>query len=118
MTPGYQGSISEDMNHDKHEKSAGAGYAPGVESQNPSDDKRLENEILDYLRAHPDLDVTQVELYVKNGYVSINGKVDNIDAKSTIEALVSNVEGVIDVVNFLQLHSPFESGSDDISKSY
>lgn len=113
MAPGYQGPISDDVNPHKHEALAGSEFTPGMDSENPEDDKRLKREIWENLKAHPSLDVSGIKLYVKNGYVSLNGKVESLDAKGTVEALVSKIDGVIDVVNFLQLKDAFESGSGD-----
>ena len=110
MAPGYQGPISEDNTPHKHEALSGSEFTPGRDSEDPQADRTLKETIMEKLTAHPSLDVSEIKLYVKNGYVSINGIAESTDAKSTIEAMVSNVEGVIDVVNFLQLKSAFESG--------
>ena len=74
-------------------------------------DKDLERHIREYLAAHPSIDISGIEFFVKDGYVSSNGEVDSSDAKMTIEAMVANVPGVIDVANYLHLSRPFESGS-------
>lgn len=113
MAPGYQGPISEDMAPRKHEALSGSEFTPGWDSGSPEKDQNLKQKIMEKLVAHPALDVSKINLYVTNGYVSINGKVASADEKSTIEAMVSNVDEVIDVVNFLQLENPFESGQGD-----
>lgn len=106
MEPGYQGRMNdeEDMNlRHRHDALSGDDFNAGVESDNPEEDKLLRIELMRKLRAHPELDVREVVLNVKGGFVSITGIVDNADMKSTIEALVEKTDGVVDVVNFLQL---------------
>lgn len=109
MAPGYQGRINEDEQFLRHQHDALSGddFSAGVESDNPEEDKLLKKELMRKLKAHTALDVADVRLNVKGGYVSITGSVDNADTKSTIEALVARTDGVVDVVNFLQLKKGF-----------
>lgn len=109
MDPGYQGRINEDeefLRH-KHDALSGDDFSAGVESDNPEEDKLLKKQLMRKLRAHTALDVSDVKLNVKGGFVSITGEVDNADMKSTIEGLIAKTEGVVDVVNFLQLKKGF-----------
>jgi hypothetical protein len=111
MAPGYQGSFEEEKLPHKHDALSGSEFAPGLESENPEADRKLKEKILTNLDAHVELDTSDVQIFVKNGYVSINGTANNIEEKSTIEALVAKFDEVVDVVNFLNLRSAFESGS-------
>lgn len=110
MAPGYQGRIGKDEIKHKHDALSGDEFNAGVESDNPGEDKRIHREIMNKLFAHTELDASEVKINIKAGYVSITGIVDNIDAKGTVEALVAKTEGVVDVVNFLQLRKGFDSG--------
>lgn len=111
MAPGYQGRIEDDESlPNKHNALSGDEFEAGIESENPEEDRGIKKEILRKLSEHPVLDISEVEVNVKGGFVSITGKAENIDAKSTIEALVAKTDGVIDVVNFLQLRKGLESG--------
>lgn len=109
MTPGYQGRIDEEDIRHKHDALSGDEFYAGIESDNPEEDLRLKTLLMEKLYAHPELDASEVKLDVKSGFVSITGRVENIDAKSTVEALVGKTDGVLDVVNFLQLRKPFDS---------
>lgn len=108
MAPGYSGRKEEDIPH-RHDALASDEFYAGVESENPEEDRRFRKELMKKLRAHPELDVSEVRLNVKGGYVSITGRVNDINAKSTVEAIIANTEGVVDVVNFLQLNKGFDA---------
>lgn len=111
MAPGYQGRIDDDeIKKHRHDALSGDEFNAGVESDNPQEDRRLKRELINKLMAHPELNVSGVKLNVKGGFVSITGMADNIDAKGTIEAIVGKTEGVLDVVNFLQLRKGFDTG--------
>lgn len=104
MAPGYQGRrLNDEQLRHIHDALSGDDFNAGVESDNPEEDTRLKETLMNKLNAHPELDVHEVKLNVKGGFVSITGHVDNSDAKSTVEALVARTDGVVDVVNFLQL---------------
>lgn len=114
MDPGYQGRINDDeefLRH-RHDALSGDDFNAGIESENPEEDKLLKKFLMKKLRAHPTLDVSDVKLNVKGGFVSITGEVDNADMKSTIEALVAKTDGVVDVVNFLQLRRGIDTVTD------
>ena len=109
MAPGYQGRFDEEKLRHVHDALSGDEFNAGVESDNPEEDKRLRDKLIHKLNAHPELDVSEVKINVKGGFVSITGTVENIDAKGTVEALVGKTDGVMDVVNFLQIRRGSES---------
>lgn len=110
MAPGYQGRhIDEEKLRHIHDALSGDEFNAGVESDNPEEDLRLKENLMKKLNAHPQLDVHDVKLNVKGGFVSITGHAENSDAKGTIEALVAKTDGVLDVVNFLQLRQGLDS---------
>jgi hypothetical protein len=113
MAPGYQGRIGRDELKHRLDALSGDDFNPGVESEDPAEDRRLRAALRKRLEGHPELDVSNVELNVEGGFVSITGTVDNIDQKATVEAFVAKTDGVLDVVNFLQLRrGEHLSGSD------
>ena len=109
MAPGYQGRIDEEKLRHVHDALSGDEFNAGVESENPEEDRRLRDKLIHKLNAHPELNVSEVKINVKGGFVSITGVVDNIDAKGTVEALVSKTDDVMDVVNFLQIRKGSDS---------
>lgn len=114
MTPGYQGTAGEDdplYGKHGHDALSGNDFEPGIESENPDADRILRRDILNSLKAHPEIDTGPLNIHVKSGYVSLNGEVNSPDEKATIEALVAKTEGVLDVVNFLKLKRGYDTGS-------
>lgn len=105
MAPGYQGSINNDPvdenSLNKHNALSGDDLAPGMESVNPEADEKLRGKILDKLWGHTEVNVTNVNVFAKNGFISLTGTVDGPDAKAFVEGLVRSVDGVEDVVSLL-----------------
>jgi osmotically-inducible protein OsmY len=52
---------------------------------------------------HPDLDVTEVEIEVEEGRVTLTGRVDSRESKWLAEEVTRAVQGVQDVRNRLKV---------------
>jgi osmotically-inducible protein OsmY len=66
-------------------------------------DERIWEEVRDRLMGHPDLDVTEVEIEVEEGEVTLVGRVDSREAKWLAEEVTRAVRGVQDVHNRLKV---------------
>lgn len=66
-------------------------------------DERIWEEVHDRLMGHPDLDVTEVEIEVEEGRVTLTGRVDSRESKWLAEEVTRAVQGVQDVRNRLKV---------------
>lgn len=66
-------------------------------------DEPIWEEIHDRLMGHPDLEVTEVEIQVEEGRVTLAGRVGNRESKWLAEELARAVPGVQDVRNRLKV---------------
>jgi osmotically-inducible protein OsmY len=66
-------------------------------------DERIWEEVHDRLMGHPDLDVTEVEIEVEEGHVTLTGRVDSRESKWLAEEVTRTVQGVQDVHNRLKV---------------
>jgi hypothetical protein len=88
------------------------GYAPPrtTKGYRRSDD-RIHDEVCERLGHAEDLDVSEIEVEVREGEVSLRGKVADRAQKRHAEDLAAGVTGVVDVHNGLRLRvSPSASG--------
>jgi osmotically-inducible protein OsmY len=108
MTPEKQERNDKKQNRRKHDALYGDEFLPDIESTDPEADKKVRNEIYDKLFRHPELNVKNIVVNVKAGFVSLTGWVVNAKDKGLVMNIVSGVDGVLDVVNFLQLKRPLE----------
>lgn len=69
-------------------------------------DENLREQIAEKLWGHTEVNVTNVKVFAKNGFVSLTGNVDGPDAKAFVEGLIRSIEGVLDVVSFLKIIEP------------
>jgi len=67
-------------------------------------DERIEDEAHDRLTDDPWLDASNIEVEVKNGEVTLNGSVDNREAKHRAERLIEDISGVGHVQNNLRVN--------------
>jgi osmotically-inducible protein OsmY len=67
------------------------------------DDLLLREAILEHLYKHVEIDTSKIRVSVKDHFVSLTGTVDSEQSRATVTTLVENVNGVEDVVNFLEL---------------
>lgn len=94
---------SQDNLPHRHDALSGSEFTPEIESTDPDRELWPRERIIQKLSAHPSLDITDVQLFMKNGYVSINGHVHHSGEKENIEKIISEFGEVIDVVNFLKI---------------
>ena len=106
MTPEKLEKNDKKQNRRKHDALPGDEFLPEINSTNPEADKNVRNEIYDKLFRHPKLNIKDVIVYVKGGFVSITGSVDSARDKGLVMTIIAGVDGVLDVVNFLQLKRP------------
>ncbi|HZE76510.1 MAG TPA: BON domain-containing protein [Gemmatimonadales bacterium] len=69
----------------------------------PGPDEPIWEEIHDRLMGHPDLEVTEVEIEVEEGRVTLVGRVGSRESKWLAEELTRAVPGVQDVRNRLKV---------------
>lgn len=119
---GYQGTLSEDpieRGNRRHDALAGSETAPGgLEGENPEKDEALRKDIRRGLEAHVELHATNIEVFVKDGFVSLTGTAENNEDKATIEGFVESIDGVKDVVSLIAIDITSDvgqsiSGQDD-----
>lgn len=103
MAPGYQ---MDENSFNKHNALSGDEMVADIESVDPEADQVLKEKIEAKLWGHTEVNVTNVSVHVKNGFVSLTGEVDGPDAKALLEGLVRSIGGVLDVVSFLDIHDP------------
>lgn len=65
-------------------------------------DDRIREDICDRLTRHGRIDATDVQINVRNGEVTLEGRVDSRDAKRLAEDVAESVDGVRDVINHLK----------------
>jgi hypothetical protein len=66
-------------------------------------DESIREEICDSLTSHPDLDATEIEVTVEGGEVTLEGTVDDRDARWLAEELAEEVSGVRTAHNELRV---------------
>src|SRR5690606_35760418 len=93
----------------KNDALSGDEFVAGVESENPHEDLSLQKTIIETLKAHPEIDSENISVHVKGGHISITGDIDSVDGKSTVEAMVENIEGVTDVVKILEIRKGIDA---------
>jgi|GEM_PF-4467648 len=92
-----------------HDALSGDEFVSDIESNSPQEDQSLKKEIKAKLDSHPEIDPHHISIHAKGGIVSMTGEVESLDEKSTIEALVENIEGVSEVVNFLKVRKGIDT---------
>jgi HSP20 family molecular chaperone IbpA len=66
-------------------------------------DERIREDVNERLTEHPDVDATDIEVEVKNGEVTLTGRVDDRASKRIAEYISESVSGVKDVHNQLRI---------------
>jgi len=66
-------------------------------------DEPIWEDVHDRLMGHPDLQVTEVEIEVEEGHVTLVGRVDSRESKWLAEEIARAVPGVQDVRNRLKV---------------
>src|SRR5690606_131220 len=90
----------------------------GRPSEDSARDESLRREIKRSLEAHVEVHANDVEVFVKDGFVSLTGIVGSDEDKASIEGLVESTDGVRDVVSLLTVDTASDlarslSGQDD-----
>ncbi|MER3423043.1 MAG: hypothetical protein C4293_07245 [Nitrospiraceae bacterium] len=83
-----------------------------VRPQNRPDDPELTKRVEKALSRNPVVDRYDIKVLVRNGKVSLNGYVDSLFERTQAEKTVSDVKGVVEVVNNLEF-DPTPSGQQD-----
>ncbi len=79
-------------------------------------DTELASNIRNILEWNPTLDSSRIKVLAHEGIVTLTGSVDSYWQKSRVEYLVSNVGGVIDVQNLLQVETAVGISDQDIKR--
>jgi hypothetical protein len=66
-------------------------------------DERIREDVNERLTFHPDVDASEIEVQVKDGEVTLTGKVDERRAKRVAEDIAEQVNGVKDVHNQIRV---------------
>ncbi len=69
----------------------------------PRTDERIHEEICEVLRQNDEIDVSDVEVLVMDGEVTLTGMVESRQARHVIEDVVESVRGVEQVFNHLRV---------------
>jgi osmotically-inducible protein OsmY len=78
-------------------------------------DERIREEVSEVLRAHGEIDASEIEIDVKEGMVALTGTVESRQMKRLIEDTVEAVSGVQDVKNELRLMTSIENAKSTLS---
>jgi osmotically-inducible protein OsmY len=100
-----QHGYARDTSHDSESltwESPGPHSGRGPQGYRRSDE-RIHEEVCDRLTAHGHVDASEVEVQVKDGEVTLTGKVGDRRQKREAENVAEGVRGVIDVHNQLRL---------------
>ena len=71
-------------------------------------DERIQEEIWTLLMAKPDLDLSEIEVDVKDGEVTLMGTLPNRPMKYHLENKVAEIMGVKDVTNKIRILKKFK----------
>jgi hypothetical protein len=100
-----QHGYSRDMSRDSESltwESPGPHSGRGPQGYRRSDE-RIHEEVCDRLTAHGHVDASEIEVQVKDGEVTLTGKVGDRRQKREAENVAEGVRGVVDVHNQLRL---------------
>ena len=75
-------------------------------------DERLKEDVSERLKAHADVDASEIEVHLQDGVVTLKGEVADRSQKRWAEDCAEDVSGVEDVVNQLRVSSSRTSGAD------
>lgn len=122
MSPGYQGTLSSDLN--EHSKKRDLSLTDkdimtGIESRNPEKDEKIKSRIESTIHGHTEFDSSRIKVMVKNATATLSGLVDSAQSKATIEGLTESVDDVEEVISFIHIDnissiSKSMSGQDDL----
>lgn len=87
----------------RKEGSAGGLYTNKGPKSYRRSDERIHDEVCQRLTANPDIDATDIEVYVEGSEVTLKGRVENRQSKRQAEDLAAHIYGVHDVHNQLRV---------------
>ncbi len=97
MSPGYQGPLDDSLNQ-KHSRQYDAPAGNSSVS-----DRNLKRYILEQLDKHVEIDSSDLEIKVKDCFVFLTGSVESEQTRATIKSLVEGIDGVEDVVSYIEI---------------
>lgn len=101
MSAGYQGMDKDEVkkleSSNRHED-----YEPLIYEQISEHDQMLTRTIQQKIRSHTEILNPNVSVRIQNGLVKLYGKIATYEERATIEALVTNISGVKEVINHLE----------------
>ena len=109
MCPGHQGPLDDSLNQNnrhKHDALSGDDNLGELPGNDPVYDRNLKRYILEQLDKHVEIDSSRVEVSVKDCFVSLTGSVDSEQTRATIKSLIEGIDGVEDVVSYIELKDP------------
>jgi osmotically-inducible protein OsmY len=80
-------------------------------------DEEINYAIVDAMLYDPRVSTFDIDVEVENGYVTLNGTVDNLKAKRSAEADAANAIGVVGVKNKIKVRPEIDFEDDDIEKN-
>lgn len=72
-------------------------------------DARIREEVAERLKRHGDLDASDIDIWVNDGEVTLDGTVEDREQKVIAELLTERVSGVKDVRNQLRVALPLQT---------
>lgn len=87
----------------KHDALSGDENLGELPGSDPATDRNLKRHILEQFDKHVEIDSSRVEVAVKDCFVSLTGSVDSEQTRATIKSLVEGIDGVEDVVSYIEL---------------
>lgn len=67
-------------------------------------DNRIYEEVAEVLLRNPEIDASEIELFVNDGHVFLRGHVTSRKIKRLVELVVENISGVKDIHNQLRFY--------------
>lgn len=74
-------------------------------------DERVREEVSEALRMHSEIDASEIEVEVKEGFVTLSGTVESRQIKRLVEDTVEGISGVSDLKNDLRIMATSDSFS-------
>ena len=98
---------------DDHSRYAGAAYQdrPGRRS-----DGRIHEEVCEALSNDPYLDVSDIEIAVDEGVVTLKGKAASREVKRDAQTCIEHISGIRDIFNLITLYEFEDRGSEGLMK--
>lgn len=86
-----------------------ASYTPSMRGRGPRgyrrSDDMIKDDVSESLYRHSEVDASQIEVFVKDGFVTLKGTVESRAQKKNAEAAIENLSGIEDIYNELFIRS-------------